>query len=54
MKKMWLEGVANKKPVCVKEIPAASDIAGNVTVRLFQVMRVRPLVFGYKRGRGLR
>jgi hypothetical protein len=47
----WAKGVAYKKPVRVKQVPGASDVAGNVSVKLFQVLRARPFYFGYSRGR---
>lgn len=54
MKRGWLRNVAYGRPKRVKEIPAISNVAADVGVRVFQVLRARPLVFGYKTGRGRR
>lgn len=49
-----LNRVAYGKPKRVKEVPGVSDKIANVSVRLFQYMRARPLAYGVRLGEGKR
>jgi hypothetical protein len=47
-----LQRAAYGEPKRVKEVPGISDKVANVTFRLFQIMRARPLAYGIKKGAG--
>ena len=51
---MKLQQIAYGTPKHVRQIPVVSDKAGTVAVRLFQVMRARPFVYGLRKGEGKR
>jgi len=39
------------KPKPVKGLPPGSNTAANIGIKVVQITRVRPLLFGYKRGK---